>query len=119
MLKSITLSLFVAVLSFAANLSYAEDTHGMGNMNMQKDMGDAGMQVHKGQGVVNKINANAGKVNMSHDPIPSLDWPKMTMDFKVQNKEDLSAIKPGMKVDFELTQQGKKYSITRITPAKE
>jgi Cu(I)/Ag(I) efflux system protein CusF len=48
-----------------------------------------------------------------------MNWPGMTMDFKVQNKADLATIKPGMKVDFELTVQGKGYQITHITPAKE
>lgn len=118
MLKSTALSLFVAVLAFTANAGYAEEPHGMGNMNMQQE-GNAAMKVHKAHGVVKKINAAAGKVNISHDPIPSMEWPKMTMDFKVQNKDDLAAIKPGMKVDFDLTVMGKGYQITHITPAKE
>jgi Cu/Ag efflux protein CusF len=74
---------------------------------------------HQGHGVVNKINVSARKINISHDAIPSMNWPGMTMDFKVQNKADLATIKPGMKVDFELTVQGKGYQITHITPAKE
>ena len=47
-----------------------------------------------------------------------MNWPKMTMDFTVKNKADLEAIKPGMPVDFEITQQGKGYIITNIKPAK-
>jgi len=119
MLKSMMLSVFVAVLALAANVSFAEDMNGMGNMNMQKDMGSDGMQVHKGHGVVKKINAASGKVNISHEPIPSMNWPGMTMDFKVANKDDLAAIKPGMKVDFDLTVKGKGYQITHIAPAGE
>ena len=42
----------------------------------------------------------------------------MTMDFSVQNKAELDAIKPGMAVDFEITQQGKGYRISHIAPAK-
>ncbi|MGV8934457.1 MAG: copper-binding protein [Gallionellaceae bacterium] len=119
MLKSKMLLVFVAVLALAANVSFAEGMQGMDNMNKTQDKGSAGMQVHQGHGVVNKINASAGKINISHEAIPSMNWPGMTMDFKVQNKTDLAAIKPGMKVDFELTVQGKGYQITRITPAKE
>jgi Cu(I)/Ag(I) efflux system protein CusF len=102
MLKLIMSSVFAAVLALVVSVSVAED-----------------MQVHQGHGVVNKINVSARKINISHDAIPSMNWPGMTMDFKVQNKTDLAAIKPGMKVDFELTVQGKGYQITRITPAKE
>lgn len=119
MFKSTTLSLSAVVLVFAANFGYAEEMKGMGNMNVQQDMGNANMQVHKGHGVANNINAAAGKVNISHEPIESMKWPKMTMDFTVQNKTDLEAIKPGMTVDFEITQKGKGYRITHIVPAKQ
>ncbi|MFA6901774.1 MAG: copper-binding protein [Gallionellaceae bacterium] len=118
MFKSTTLSLSAVVLLLASNLGNAEEMKGMGNMNMQQDMGSAAMQVHKGHGVANKINAAAGKVNITHEPIESMQWPKMTMDFTVQNKEALDAIKPGMAVDFEITQKGKGYRITNIVPAK-
>ena len=119
MFKSTMMSLSVAVLALAMQSGYAADTQEMGNMNMQKEMGSEGMRMHTGHGVVNKINAAAGKVNISHEPIASMQWPKMTMDFTVQNKQDLAAIKPGMQVDFEITQQGKGYRITKIVPAKE
>jgi len=118
MLKATTLSLSAAVLLFAVQAGYAADTQGMGNMNMQQNMGSDAMQKHMGHGVANKINARSGKVNISHEPIDSMSWPKMTMDFTVQNKADLEAIKPGMPVDFELTQKGKGYTITNIKPAK-
>ena len=120
MLKSTTLSLSAAVLVFAVNLGHADEMKGMDNMNMQQDTGNSNvkMQIHKGHGVANNINSAAGKVNISHEAIESMSWPKMTMDFKVQNKADLAAIKPGMTVDFEITQKGKAYSITRIVPAK-
>lgn len=118
MYKPRTLSLAAAILVFAAHSGYAEDTQGMGKMNMQQDIGNASAQVHKGHGVVNKINMEAGKVNISHEPIASMQWPKMTMDFTVQNKADLAAIKLGMAVDFEISQQGKGYRISRIVPAK-
>ncbi|HQS58802.1 MAG: hypothetical protein B7Y56_10530 [Gallionellales bacterium 35-53-114] len=119
MFKSTTLSLSAVLLVFASNFGYAEEMKGMGNMNMQQDMGSESMQVHKGHGVANKINGAAGKVNISHEAIDSMKWPKMTMDFTVQNKADLAAIKPGMAVDFEITKQGKGYRISHIAPAKE
>ena len=76
-------------------------------------------QVHKGRGVVNKINGEAGKVNITHEAILSLKWPKMTMDFGMQEKSLLAEIKPGMKVDFELVKFMNVYQIVRIVSVKE
>ena len=69
-----------------------------------------------GHGTVNFVDAAAGTVNLSHDPIKTLKWPKMTMDFTVQNPATLKDLKPGMEVDFELTKIGGAYQITKITP---
>lgn len=75
-------------------------------------------QAHPGQGTVNRVDAAAGKVNITHGPIPSLGWSGMTMDFQVQNKADLARIKPGQQVNFEVTKSADgRYLITRITPA--
>ena len=118
MFKSTKMYLFVVVLVLAVQSGYAADKQQMGNMNTQKELSSEGMKMHTGHGVVNKINVVAGKVNISHEPIESMNWPKMTMDFTVKNKADLEVIKPGMPVDFEITQQGKGYIITNIKPAK-
>jgi Cu/Ag efflux protein CusF len=76
-------------------------------------------QNHKGQGTVNRVDANAGKINMTHGPIPSLKWPGMTMDFTVKDKQALAALKAGQKVEFKLSEQSKgQYVITEIVPAK-
>lgn len=74
---------------------------------------------HKGQGTVNRVDANAGKINMTHGPIPSLKWPGMTMDFTVKDKQALAALKAGQKVEFKLSEQSKgQFVITEIVPAK-
>ena len=46
------------------------------------------------------VDAKAGKINLSHGPIASLDWPGMTMDFDVQDMALLTDLKPGQKVTF-------------------
>lgn len=89
---------------------------GMGNMEMGAPAAEG--QMHQGHGMVNKVNAQSGKVNITHEPIESMGWPRMTMDFSVQDKAELANIKPGMKVDFELMTKGKGYRITKIAPAK-
>lgn len=72
-----------------------------------------------GKGTVNKIDAAAATVNISHEAIPSIQWPAMTMDFKVADKKVLSGIKAGQSVTFGLTKEAKTgYVISHIEPAK-
>ena len=53
-------------------------------------------------GTVNAIDLSAHKINVSHQPIPSIGWPAMTMDFAVAPSVDISRIKPGSRIDFSL-----------------
>jgi Cu/Ag efflux protein CusF len=55
-----------------------------------------------GVGTVNGINAAKRTVNLSHEPIPSVGWPAMTMDLPVASSVDLTAVKPGTRVTFTL-----------------
>lgn len=112
MYKLTTIAALAVIFAFAAFPGYAED--------MQKDTEyKVASQGHQGRGMVNKVDLDAGKVNISHEAIKSLKWPKMTMDFNVQDKSALAGLKPGMKVDFELVKFADGYRITRIVPAKE
>lgn len=72
----------------------------------------------KMHGVVNNINAAAGRVNITHDPVPELKWPTMKMNFKVQDPAMLNGLESGMTVDFEIQKMGNQYLVTRITPVK-
>lgn len=47
-------------------------------------MDDQMQNTRRGQGTVNGIDAKTGKVNLSHGPIASLNWPAMTMGFPVR-----------------------------------
>ncbi len=56
----------------------------------------------KGTGKVLSVDAASGHVELAHDPIASLQWPAMSMGFQVEDKSQLSSIKPGDRVEFEL-----------------
>jgi Cu/Ag efflux protein CusF len=72
-----------------------------------------------GRGTVNQIDAAAATVNITHEAIPALKWPAMTMDFKIADKKLLSGIKSGQTVTFALTRDAKNgYLISQIAPAK-
>jgi Cu(I)/Ag(I) efflux system membrane fusion protein len=62
-------------------------------------MGEA---THKATGKVSEVDAAGGTVEIEHEPIPALQWPSMTMQFKAQDRKQLAALKPGDRVQFEL-----------------
>lgn len=72
---------------------------------------------HTGRGKVISVDIEAGTVKLTHDPIKSLKWPKMTMDFKAHDPALLKDLKPGAEVDFELTKMGGGYLIMKISPS--
>ena len=72
---------------------------------------------HNGRGKVISIDVQAGTVKLAHDPIKSLKWPKMTMDFKAHDPAMLKDLKPGTQVDFELMKMGGGYQIMKISPS--
>lgn len=55
-----------------------------------------------GTGTIHSIDAERRIVNLSHDPIPAIGWPAMTMDMTVAPSVDLSAVAPGSEVAFTL-----------------
>ncbi|MBA4011836.1 MAG: hypothetical protein C0481_08225 [Phenylobacterium sp.] len=66
----------------------------------------------EGTGVIKKVDAKTGSVTIAHDPIKALNWPAMTMPFKVADKALLAKVKVGAKVRFDLNGQ----VITAIRP---
>jgi Cu(I)/Ag(I) efflux system membrane fusion protein len=59
-------------------------------------------QRHKGRGTVLDVDPEKGRVELDHEPIPSLQWPRMTMGFVVEDKAQLVKLKKGDAVEFEL-----------------
>lgn len=66
----------------------------------------------EGVGVVRAVDAKKGSITINHEPIKALNWPQMTMPFKVSDPAVLANVKVGAKVRFTL--QDKK--ITAIKP---
>jgi Cu/Ag efflux protein CusF len=73
---------------------------------------------YKLRGVVNSVDRNAARANITHDGLPSLKWPKMKINFKAHDAALLKDLKPGMRVDFEIEKMGEEYYITRIAPER-
>jgi len=72
---------------------------------------------HQANGRVDGIDTKTGEVTLSHEAVPELKWPAMTMAFKVANEALLASVKPGDEVSFEFVErQPGEWVITRVTP---
>ncbi len=72
-----------------------------------------------GTGRINKIMAKGNMVNISHEPISELNWPKMRMNFQTSDKVNLEQLKPGQEVQFKLqVDKDNNYLINEIHVVK-
>ncbi len=70
-----------------------------------------------GTGIVEAVTSD-GKLTLSHDPIPELSWPAMTMDLPVRDL-DLEAVPVGVLVAFDLVKgDGGLYDIVAVRSAE-
>lgn len=69
---------------------------------------------HQAQGTLDAINQD-GTVSITHQPIKSLGWPGMTMDFALANSSLAAGIKPGSAISFEIVERTPgEWVITRL-----
>ena len=74
----------------------------------------ANLKTGKGTGLIQQIDREKGAVTIKHGPLQGLDMPAMTMSFPVKDKAMLLKLQPLQKVEFELTYDGRNYTITKI-----
>lgn len=65
-------------------------------------------------GTVNSVDVAGRTINITHDPIKALGWPKMKMQFTADAAVKLDSVKAGDAVGFTLTPQGDDYLITEL-----
>ncbi len=110
---TLTTLMLTAALS-AVSVQAQSKLESMAGMNMEKPVAGSAQVTHAATGVVKKINAKAGVVTLAHGPVNSLNWPPMTMGFKVKDKNLLAKLAVGKKVDFEFAQEGDDYVLTTV-----
>ncbi|MBF0383670.1 MAG: efflux RND transporter periplasmic adaptor subunit [Magnetococcales bacterium] len=72
----------------------------------------------KAHGTLRQILTAENKVNITHAPIPELQWPTMTMNFPLASGVSVTALKPEQKVVFQLRKIGEfEYEIIQIQAA--
>ena len=68
------------------------------------------------RGVVDEVTPT--ELTLTHEAVPELKWPGMTMPFKLANPELAKALKPEQQVKFTFQQQGKDFVITAVERVK-
>ena len=116
-------SVLVTVFAASAGIAHAQ-SGGMKGMDMKDGMGMKGMdmksdkatpgKVHKASGKVTKVDQAKGSVTIAHGPVATMNWPSMTMSFKVKDKTMLDKVQNGQQVDFSFVESGKEHTITEI-----
>jgi Cu(I)/Ag(I) efflux system protein CusF len=69
-------------------------------------------------GEVRKVDRDNQKITLRHGEIKNFDMPPMTMVFSVKDPAMLDKLKPGDKVQFRVANEGGKFTVTEIEPAK-
>jgi Cu/Ag efflux protein CusF len=72
----------------------------------------------KVNGIVQKVDADTGKITLKHDAIPSLSMDAMTMVWTVKDPAKLQGLKTGDKVKFEAEIENGQNVVTGIEKAR-
>jgi len=64
--------------------------------------------------VVRGVDPSARTLRLEHDPIPELDWPAMTMNFRVRDSVAIGDLAAGQAIHFSMVRDGDAWVIDRI-----
>ncbi len=72
---------------------------------------------HSGTASIRSIDPAQGTVSLAHGPIASINWPAMTMEFKLKDKTLAEGLRAGDLVAFQFIRSGRDYVVTDIRVA--
>jgi Cu(I)/Ag(I) efflux system protein CusF len=106
----------MAATILACGMALAAD---MPDMKLDKPAGTATeiQGTHHTIGVVKAVDAAKGTITLSHEPVPAIQWPAMTMPYKA-NRALITSVKTGDRVIFEFVAKGMDATITSIAKVK-
>ncbi|MDI6747845.1 MAG: copper-binding protein [Rhodocyclaceae bacterium] len=93
---------------------------GADHSKMGMDHSKMGMPATPGMtdGEIRKIDRDAGKITIKHGEIKHLDMPPMSMVFNVKDKALLDKATVGAKIQFMVSSENGRMTVTDIQPAK-
>jgi len=86
----------------------------MKGMDMGKKSAADDKAIHTAKATIKNVDAKKGTVTLAHDPVGSLNWPAMTMSFKVEDKMLMKKLIDGKRVVVEFTKRGEDYVVTSV-----
>ncbi len=74
---------------------------------------------HSAVGTIDDVDAKAGTLLITHEPVPSLAWPRMTMEFVPANEALARQAKPGAAIAFDFVERKPgEWVVTKIEARK-
>ncbi|MFY9315389.1 MAG: copper-binding protein [Burkholderiales bacterium] len=67
-------------------------------------------------GVVQNVDRSASAVSVAHEPVVALNWPAMTMQFKVGDAALFDRLQPGGRIAFEFVGEDGGYRVVSAIP---
>ena len=96
--RSGAVELASALPAAMAGMNHAGHDAGSGEIQMVHE----GHADAHGTGTITAINAAQHRVGLQHEPIPSIGWPAMSMEFAVAPSVNLQTVQPGSRVNFSI-----------------
>ena len=76
-------------------------------------------KAHTATGTLEAVDATSGALTIRHEPIASLKWPAMTMEFLPANAAVAKAVQPGTAITFEFIERKPgEWVVTKIEPKR-
>jgi RND family efflux transporter MFP subunit len=75
--------------------------------------------VHEAVGTLDEIDPKTGLLLITHEPVASLNWPRMTMEFVPANESLAKQTRPGAPIRFEFVERKPgEWVVTKMEPRK-
>jgi len=103
-----------AVLASGTFVLAQQKMEDMKSMDTGQKAATGAQTTHQAKATVKKVDPTTGVVTLAHEPIKSLDWPSMTIGFKVKDKSLLGKLVVGNQVQVEIVKEGTDYVVTAV-----
>lgn len=103
---ALALTLVFALFTAFPGAGLAADHGSHGSAHESPQATEQKNQIYTATGIVNGIDKTALKATITHDPVPALGWPSMTMGFAFEDASLLEDLKEGDAVRFDFRNQG-------------